>query len=492
MADAPSRKDLWIPVTIRVAWELYTSGFRVSAQILKCAREHVLRSLPPDISIEVAERYATIYTHDFVDRFQQHRYRRPNIDPDIGMDIPRRWCLMLQEQLDSVGKVVFRFHYRDGFNLELVSERSTISIKRIVRARDRIYGVLKRLVAQEDIDIHTWGEARIDLLLTRIANIAEESNLRPGDILSEEGRALVSLCPRMNRAYRLMKNGIISDNDLQEPRGETVPEGRLSLLSLLLHPDARHHSHLITEALSPYATSISGDAWLIPYENLPDVHDALSYLSEVNTPPRHYLRGALISGPGRWYKGVLLGLLPVRALEAARSRPWGEIDGIDELPPPLPPPPRASFWWLGAVSTFAVSVFVLLWALSPEEVGPHYPIEIEFYQENTDIRARFDVDDLAYIDILTAKDGKLNVVHHALFKDKGLISTGDGRYFFREEADYIAIISSRKPIESLPAIAQVAQGDLDPMAYLQERVLELQPDAHIIISPPEDEGILGF
>ena len=110
MADSPSRTDLWIPVTIRVAWELYTAGFRVRTQILKCAREHVLRSIPPDISIEVAERFATIYAHDFVERFQHHRYRRPNVDPDIKMEIPRTWCLILQEKLDSVGKVVFRFH----------------------------------------------------------------------------------------------------------------------------------------------------------------------------------------------------------------------------------------------------------------------------------------------------------------------------------------------------------------------------------------------
>jgi len=99
---------------------------------------------------------------------------------------------------------------------------------------------------------------------------------------------------------------------------------------------------------------------------------------------------------------------------------------------------------------------------------------------------------LAYIDILTSKNGQLNVVHHGLFKDKGIIATGDGRFFYRDTADFIAIISSKKPIESLPAIAQVAQGDLDPVAYLQERVLELQPDAHIIISSQEDDGFLWF
>ena len=73
MADVPSRTDLWLPVTLRVAWELHTSGFRVRAQILDCAREHVLRSLPAEVHVEQAERLASIYTADFVDRYQNHR-----------------------------------------------------------------------------------------------------------------------------------------------------------------------------------------------------------------------------------------------------------------------------------------------------------------------------------------------------------------------------------------------------------------------------------
>ena len=100
MADVPSRTDLWLPVTLRVAWELHTSGFRVRAQILDCAREHVLRSLPPDVQVEQAERLASIYTADFVDRFQNHRYRRPTIEDDLNVNCPLRWRQILEEKLD--------------------------------------------------------------------------------------------------------------------------------------------------------------------------------------------------------------------------------------------------------------------------------------------------------------------------------------------------------------------------------------------------------
>ncbi len=492
MADVPSRTDLWLPVTLRVAWELHTSGFRVRAQILDCAREHVLRSLPPDVQVEQAERLASIYTSDFVDRFQNHRYHRPTIEDDLNVNCPLRWRHHLEDKLDSVSKVVFRFHFRDGFSLESVSARSAIPMKRIVKSRNRLHSLLRRIAQQDGKDFSTWSETRLDLLLSRVANVAEDNDLSPEDILSEEGRALVNICPRINRAYRLLRHGIISINDLHPPEGTTIPTGRKSLLSLMLHPDARQHSSLLKRALVDYAISISGDAWLIPQDKLPEVHAALAYLSEVNTPARHHLRGALVSGPGRIFKGVFLGPLPVRALEATRARPWGELDGIAELPPPLPPPPKSQSWWVGAALSLIVGIWGLLWATTPEMDPPTYPMRAEFYVNDQDVRVRFDVDDNASLSILTLAEGDLNVVYQNLGTEKGVLATGDGRYLFRGQVDDIIVISSAMELDALHAWAQVSQADIDPLQSLKDMVLKTDPKAMVVISPAQNTEEMMF
>ena len=56
----------------------------------------------------------------------------------------------------------------------------------------------------------------------------------------------------------------------------------------------------------------------------------LSALCADGTPARHHLRGAMVRGPARWSRGVMLGPLPVAAIDAARARHWAEIDGVGD------------------------------------------------------------------------------------------------------------------------------------------------------------------
>ena len=46
-------------------------------------------------------------------------------------------------------------------------------------------------------------------------------------------------------------------------------------------------------------------------------------------------------GPGDWFENFVLGPLPMRCLDAVRSKTW-VTDGMDELPVPLPPPPKSN------------------------------------------------------------------------------------------------------------------------------------------------------
>ena len=66
MNDAVIRSDLWVPIVIRVAWELHLAKVEVRPNILKAACTHVFSHLETDVSIEIAERKASIYTTDFI------------------------------------------------------------------------------------------------------------------------------------------------------------------------------------------------------------------------------------------------------------------------------------------------------------------------------------------------------------------------------------------------------------------------------------------
>ena len=56
----------------------------------------------------------------------------------------------------------------------------------------------------------------------------------------------------------------------------------------------------------------------------------------------------MVSGPGLWIDDVLVGPLPLRSLDAARSRPWGSIDGIDELPLAIATTAQNDLRWVSA------------------------------------------------------------------------------------------------------------------------------------------------
>ena len=140
-----------------------------------------------------------------------------------------------------------------------------------------------------------------------------------------------------------------------------------------------------------------GNAWLMDADQIEEVEAVLMHLASQATPERDCLRGAMVSGPGLWLDDVLVGPLPLRSLDAARSRPWGSIDGIDELPLPLPPPPKMTSWWVSAGASTLLFLSSLAWAL--DDAGPkaQYPLRSEFDSHVDFVDVRFDVSDKAHV-----------------------------------------------------------------------------------------------
>ena len=162
----------------------------------------------------------------------------------------------------------------------------------------------------------------------------------------------------------------------------------------MLHPDKRKFAKILNKALAEIAIQIETDAWLIEEDDLEEAEKILSFLAEEASPPRQYLRGAMVSGPGEWFDDILLGPLPIHCLDATRSRAWGAIDGIAELPQPLPPPPKSTSYWIAAIIASCLSLSSWAWALSPVESELVYPIKAEFSRSPESVDIRFDVADV--------------------------------------------------------------------------------------------------
>ena len=65
-ATPASDPDLWVPVTIRVAWELAMARVRVQPETLADVREHCLRSLSEDCKAPDAEALVPALVADYI------------------------------------------------------------------------------------------------------------------------------------------------------------------------------------------------------------------------------------------------------------------------------------------------------------------------------------------------------------------------------------------------------------------------------------------
>ncbi len=488
-------RNLWRPVTIRVAWELIVSRVKVHPAVLSDAREHVLRCLPDGVGVDEAERLASIYCRDFLRRVKKGQYRRPNIDDDFAIPIPQSWRTRLMDVLDRVGDQVFQGHYTDGYRMSVVQRHLAQDSATLLAAREGVRAATRAILSGDGMSLTTWSDARLDLLISRIANQASSNCPGPGGLLSAAGRAHAAHCPRCSRALRLITAGALSPSDLFLPdRASILSEEHIELLAVLLHPDARHHDRDVEEALGPTAIVAGADCWLLPGDDLTAASEALSRLAEQNSPARHQLRGALLTGPGRWSRGVLLGPLPVYALEVARARPWAEIDGMSELPPPLPPPPRATRWWACALLSGVLAVAAGFSAFSPQAVAPSCPIEASFERSPETITARFDTSDLATVDVVALSAGPdgdaIQLFIRSEGVSKGRFATGEGDYLLTLPAYQVAIISSPDGVASLDALMEAVRFEEFPLSALAERIQSHDDRVDVVVSPlPESEPV---
>ena len=507
-----SDEDLWFVVTTRVAWELHFFGYDLDCEILEEARAHVFLCLPEDINLPQVDRLALLYTHEYIDRYQYDRYASLELDEDIFSTIPFVFREALLQKLSKTEKILFHFHYCDRYPLQVVSKNSSIPLDKLESSRRRIINHTRSILetfVQANQNISTdslentyltyttesWEIHRVERLISRIANlVSSDYGLEDSDIpssfkgeISNELRKKMKSCPRSSRIFRLLKKGNLEVSDLSvgsEQRSiSDIKQHQEKVQVLLLHPDIQDDVDEFLYYMSKHAIQTTSEAWLVPKEKISIIQEILHVCAEKGLPSRHQIRGVIYTGVGMWGNEILLGPLPLRAIDSVRVRAWGEIEGIETLPAPIPPPSNPILWWGGTISSLLIALSSLLWIFTLQNRMTAYPLDLHFKVSSDQVWARFDVDDLSYISIVTYKKGAFEIVGQNLLTEKGNYATGEGRFLVHEQTENIIVISHNERIDDLQNWIQVVDGDEQQFERLRTLILDTYPQSDIRISP---------
>jgi hypothetical protein len=438
-------------------------GIRVRPATLADARDHVLMSLGLDTDANEAESRATALTLAYLGRVRGEPVRRIAINSTADVHVHLGWRGALAPVLDPVADTVLRLHYGDGMNMEAVESAAAIDVYTLMASTEGLRSVVRDIAIKEGYPADTWPDSRIDMLISRVANLPEPQCPPPMDILSEHNRVHADGCPRCSRCVRMIRGGILAVFDLL-PSSEGETGNQVVVGAVLLHPDARRSRRKIERALGATAVNAGPDVWVLSKDELSAAGPALRALVSEGVIPRHHLRGAVVRGRGRWSGQVLLGPTAVEAIESARSRPWAEVDTLGELPPPRPKPPGALRWWVAAVTILAFAVGVGVSTLSEQPPSHDVPIEASFVQAEDGWEITFDVSDLAVVDIVTVGEDGPRLLHASVRAELGQWATSGGDYRVYVPEKTVALLASVDGVEGLAA--WVKQSPVSPTPWV--------------------------
>jgi hypothetical protein len=281
---------------------------------------------------------------------------------------------------------------------------------------------------------------------------------------------------------------MIAPSDLVPPSEHSLT--LTDVAAIVLHPDARKVRRRLERILGPGSIRAGSDAWIMSEQELRDVGGALRNLVVDGHLPRHHIRGAVIHGLGRWSGNVLLGPVAVAVLEAARARPWSEVDTLAELPPPRPAPPTAMRWWLLAGLMAVAAAVMGIKVVGPQRVHPNTPIEAQFLAVEEGWEITFDAEDMAVIDFVSVTEDGPTLVHKNIRANRGQWATGEGNFRIYVPGSAVAIVASEHGIKDLESLIKRSKLETSPMISLEQWVRSAHPKVDWVGSPAitTDEG----
>jgi hypothetical protein len=469
----------WAAVTIQVAWTLLRQGIRPGGQTLSDAREHVLASLPDSVPDDQLDPLSAQLTRDFVERARTGRYRVRSLASDVAPACAA-WRRGLLTALDPVGEIVFRMIYGDRLSLEEVEHRRGIDRVILAGSQEGLRSATRALLRGHGVAHTSWDDDWVDQVLVRLAEVPSEDCQGGVEIAAPGGRHHAQHCPRCGRGLRLIHGGMLSPGELVPPADDGARDRVVQILALHLHPEARHCRGELVEAFGACAVRADEDALFVDLSRASSPQLVLAQQAELGRPRREHVRGVRLRGLGRFTGHGVIGPVATDALEATRSRSWGEVDGVGPLPELLPEPPPVARWWMA--SCLAVMLALLAGMVAWRTSGPEpvHRLSVEFGSGGGEVQARFDTSDRAHL-VVVARTGRALEV---LFMsdepaDKGELSTGEGDYSVHVPADQLLLATGSRAFSDLEPLLLAVTTEADPLAALGRRLRAVQPRADV-------------
>lgn len=488
VAPSPRSEDIavqgWSSITVRIAWTLLACGLKARSRLLRDVRTHVLLHLAAQTKLCDAEDLAEMLTRQFVRRAKGQKPIGP-YDQDSVLPVSPRWRRALERSQDRLSKQVFQMHYGDNRPLKELEHRMRVDRADLEAACAGLREVIRRQALEDDVPMLSWSPQRLDQLLVRLAAWSP-GPCPPALELTESDQhaSHTRNCPRCDRTGRLLRNAILTPEDLLPPSLGIRPRETIQVMALQFHPDAVGHRKAIKEELTVPCFAVGRDLLLMDASDLDSIRETLTLAAELKRPHRDLVRGAVIEGVGRFSPYGVLGPLADSADRQVGFRPWGSIDRLGELPEPLPEPPSPRPAWATVAVLGAIALGIWSSAFSAQPSNAAMPMDVEFTPARGGIWAEFDVDETALVSIVQVKDGELDVVLHSnRLSDKGDLAVGDGSYRTFASREGVLLVSSpgALPLEALITRAQQSEPALETLAQL---ILENEPKADIHTPSP--------
>lgn len=471
-------KSGWASVTVAVAWTLATQSIRVERAVLSDLRDHVLFNLDPNTPLARAEDLAAHLAREFVAVVRREPTPLP-WSQDAAMALSPRWHKALESSLNQLSRTVFRQHYANGRSLAELERALQVDTLGLEVARSGLREVVRDAAIKDEVPLDHWPAERMDALLSRLAAYSPGPCPPLAEVIDGLHPDHTAECPRCHRANRLIGEKHLEIAELIPPAAPR-PSGSVQVMALHFHPEGRKHVGALAQEFQPTSSHIQdNDLLLVGWDDADAGRRALRLAAEVESPRREHLRGALLTGPGRWSKWGLLGPLAQRARDEVRTRTWGTVDGLGELPAVLPPPPNPRTWWAAAGLAVLVGVGLLgLAFLREPDVGD--PLRASFTPARGGLWVAFDTVETDAVALITYEEGRLRLTMSGeKATDKASIATGDGSYRVHVRATRALVVSAPAPLADLPILVNAAQSSELPIVELAERIQSRYPEAQL-------------
>lgn len=483
VAPRPRNPDVavtgWSAITIRVAWTLLCASIRVRPHVLRDARDHVLYHLEPGSSVARADDRAEALGRGFVALARRERLHEP-WPQDLAMPLSPRWRRALEESLTPLSLAVFRQHYGDSRPIEELERALQVDRVALEGVRGGLREVIRRVGADDGLPILDWSNDRIDALLHRLAAFVPAACPPVDEVLAGEHAVHAGTCVRCTRALRLVKVGVLTGEELVPPLGQARPPHRVRVLALHFHPDGRRHRARLAREAGGASCPVADDLLLLDLAQPEAVTRALLLATELAAPSRDHLRGVVLEGPGRWSRHGLLGPLAEQATQAVRSRSWGTVESVGDLPGPLPPPPSARRAWMAVAVLGLLAVASARAAFDPTPPPVDHPLTVEFVDGRGGVWVQFDVDDRALVTLVRATSEGLDVVLASQAPaDKAPLAVGDGSFRVHAVGKGVLLAATSRPLPDLGPLLAAARAAEDPLGELAARIRTADPGADV-------------